>query len=446
MDPLFIARWQMAFTLGTHIILACLGVGLPVLMLWAEDRAIRTGDPLWKALARRWSKAFAVLFAVGAVSGTVLSFELGILWPRFMGTFGSVIGLPFTLEGFAFFLEAIFAGIYLYGWDKLPPRVHWWTGVPIALSGMASAAFVVTANAWMNAPRGFTMKDGLVVDVDPIAAMTGPTAAVQVVHMLLAAYMVTGFVVAGFYAFVLWSRPHCRYSRNAMMLGLWMGTLASFPQGLAGDWAAKVVAQTQPIKLAAMEGQFKTEVGAPLRIGGWPNATTRETNYDIEIPYALSILAYGDPKAEVRGLDDFPRDDQPPVAVVHVAFQIMVGLATLLMALGGWTVLSWWMKWHPADNRWVLLAIIASGPAAVIAMEAGWVVTEVGRQPWIAHGVMRTKDAASNVPGLEGLFLTTIAIYTGLVVGLVIVLRLLAAQPLPQTSSTPELPVEGAAR
>jgi cytochrome d ubiquinol oxidase subunit I len=434
-DSLLIARWQMAFTLGSHIILACLGVGLPVLMLAAEWFSLRTNDPLWRALAHRWSKAFAVLFAVGAVSGTVLSFELGILWPKFMGTFGSVIGLPFTLEGFAFFLEAIFAGIYLYGWNKLPPRIHWWTGVPIALSGVASASFVVTANAWMNAPRGFTMRDGVVIDVDPIAAMTGPTAAVQIVHMLLAAYMVTGFLVAAFYACVLWNKPTCLYSRRAMLLALWMGTLASFPQGLAGDWAAKTVARTQPIKLAAMEGQFKTETGAPLRIGGWPDTTTRETNYDIEIPYALSILAYGDPHATVQGLDDFPRENQPPVVVVHIAFQIMVGLGTLLMALGGWTILSWWMKWHPADNRWVLLAIIASGPATVLAMEAGWVVTEVGRQPWIAHNVMRTKDAASQIPGLEWLFLATLAIYLALFAGLTIVLRLLAVQPIPTSSN-----------
>ena len=296
MEELFAARIQMAFTLGFHIILACFGVGLPVLMLVAEGMFLRTGDAIYKTLAQRWSKAFAVLFAVGAVSGTVLSFELGLLWPKFMGTFGSVISLPFTLEGFAFFLEAIFVGIYIYGWNKLTPIAHFLSGIPIAIAGFASAWFVVTANSWMNSPQGFDWVGGKVVNPDPIVAMFNPTTWAQTTHMILAAYIVSGFCVASFYAWQLLrhgssgklegpperveSSPELpghdpslthtttRYNQIAMSIGLLLGCICMPFQMAAGDWSAKVVAKTQPIKFAAMESHFKTESGAPLLIGG----------------------------------------------------------------------------------------------------------------------------------------------------------------------------------
>lgn len=430
LDQLWAARMQMALTLGVHIILACFGVGFPVLMIIAEGRYLRTGEVVWKTLARRWSKAFAVMFAVGAVSGTVLSFELGMLWPKFMGTFGAVIGLPFTLEGFAFFIEAIFAGIYFYGWDKLSPRVHLMTGLAIALSGLSSAWFVVTSNAWMNQPRGFTLQDGVAIDIDPIAAMLNPATGAQTTHMIMAAYMVTGFSVAAFYA---WERLRGRdmpYQQHAMALGLFLGMVFALPQFAVGDWAAKVVAQTQPVKLAAMEGQFQTEVSAPLRIGGWPNEETRRTEYALEIPGMLSWLAYGDRNAKVHGLDDFPRDEQPPVAVVHVAFQVMVGGGSYLAALTLWGIASLIWKRHLPRQRLFLLAIIAAGPIVVLALEAGWVVTEVGRQPWIVHGIMRTSEAVTHAPGMAKVFWITLAIYTLLSAMTIGILRLLARTPL----------------
>ncbi|MCZ6602299.1 MAG: cytochrome ubiquinol oxidase subunit I, partial [Planctomycetota bacterium] len=283
-DNLLFARIQMAVTLGAHISVACLGVGMPALLLFAEGRYLRTGDPIWKALARRWAKAFAVLFAVGAVSGTVLSFELGLLWPEFMGRFGGVIGLPFTLEAFAFFIEAIFLGIYLYGWDRLSPRVHWLSGFPIAISGVLSAWFVVTANAWMNAPQGFVLEDGVVVDADPFAAMMNPATWAQTIHMIVAAYMVTGFVIASVYAYHrLRGRDHS-YNRRAMALGLALAAGMTPLQAVVGHAAAKMVARTQPVKLAAMEGQFRTEARAPLRVGGWPDEDSGNTPLAIEIP------------------------------------------------------------------------------------------------------------------------------------------------------------------
>ncbi len=426
------ARLQMAVTLGAHIILACFGVGLPVLMLYAEWRFLRTRDAGWKLLALHWSKVFAVLFAVGAVSGTVLSFELGVLWPQFMGTFGAVIGLPFTLEAFAFFLEAIFAGIYLYAWDRLPPWGHWWCGVPVAVSGLASAWFVVTANAWMNVPQGFHMVDGRVVDADPIAAMLNPATGAQTTHMILAAYMVTGFVVASCYAAARLRGRETVYQRRAMALGLAMGAICAPVQVVVGDWAARTVARTQPVKLAAMEGQFRTEASAPMRLGGLPDENARITRYALELPGALSWLAYGNTQAVVKGLDDFPPQDIPPVAIVHLAFQVMVAIGTGLVLLVLWAGGTVWRRHHLPESRTFLRIVVLSGPLAVVALEAGWVVTEVGRQPWIVQGVMRTAEAVTTAPGIGWVLVATVIIYTILGVGTVAVLRLLAHTPLPE--------------
>jgi cytochrome d ubiquinol oxidase subunit I len=437
MEELFAARIQMAFTLGFHIILACFGVGLPVLMLAAEAKYLQTKDAIYKTLAQRWSNAFAVLFAVGAVSGTVLSFELGLLWPKFMGTFGSVISLPFTLEGFAFFLEAIFVGIYIYGWDKLTPKAHFLSGIPIAISGFASAWFVVTANSWMNSPQGFEWVDGAVVNPDPIVAMFNQTTWAQTTHMILAAYIVSGFSVASFYAWRLLkdadsnSSQTQRYNRIAMSLGLILGAICMPPQLAVGDWSAKVVAKTQPIKLAAMESHFKTETGASLVIGGFPDMENQTVNYGIKIPKLLSFLAYGDLNAEVKGLEEFPADEIPPVPVVHVAFQLMVGTGTLLMIYSLLALIRWLRKRDRFFTaRWFLWSTVPTGPFAIIAMEAGWTVTEVGRQPWIVYGIMRTKDAVTDAPGINLIFFTTLMIYAILFIGIISVLRFLAKKPI----------------
>ena len=432
MSDLLAARTQMAVTLGFHIVLACLGVGMPVFLLVAEALAIRRKDATWRALARRWSKAFAVLFAVGAVSGTVLSFELGLLWPGFMARYGAVIGLPFTLEGFAFFLEAIFVGIYLYGWDRLSPWAHWWCGVPIAVSGAASAWFVVTVNAWMNVPTGFREVDGRVVDVDPFGAMLGPATGVQTTHMILAAYIVTGFLVASYYAAKILAGRGGAYHRRAMALGLVLGATLVPVQIVSGDRAAKVVAATQPVKLAAMEGQFRTETRAPLRIGGLPDEETETTPGAIEIPGALSWIAYGDADALVAGLDSVPRELRPPVAIVHIAFQLMLAAGGVLLALAAWAAWRLAFRRPLANSRAFLRAVVVAGPASVIAMEAGWVVTEVGRQPWIVQGLMKTRDAVTQSHGVVWVLLTTLFIYTLLLVSTATVLRHLAAKPLPQ--------------
>jgi cytochrome d ubiquinol oxidase subunit I len=408
---------------------------MPVLMMFAEWRYLKTRDELWKTLAQRWSKVFAVLFAVGAVSGTVLAFELGLLWPEFVGTFGSVIGLPFTLEGFAFFLEAIFVGIYLYAWDRLSPRAHWFAAFPIAVSGAASAWFVVTANAWMNVPRGFELVDGKVTNVDPLAAMLNPATGAQTTHMILAAYMVSGFVIASLYALSKLRRKTDRYHQRAMALGLALGMICAPAQAIVGHWAAQTVAQTQPVKLAAMEGQFQTESYAPLRIGGIPNPHTRETYYAIEIPGGLSWLAFGDSSAVVTGLNDFPTEDTPPVVIVHLSFQVMVAAGAGLVLLSGWAAVSLLCRRRLPRCRAFLWAVACAGPLSIIAMEAGWMVTEIGRQPWIVQGVMRTAEAVTTAPGVGWLLGASLVTYFVLATGTIVVLRLLARVPIGEDSS-----------
>lgn len=400
-DDILAARLQMAISLGFHIIFAVTGIAMPVLMVIAEWLWLKTKQDVYLTLAKKWAKGTAILFAVGAVSGTVLSFELGLLFPKFMEHAGPVIGMPFSLEGFAFFTEAIFLGIYLYGWNKVSPKVHIFSGVMVALSGMLSGSFVVIANAWMNSPTGFEVVNGEFVNVDPIKAMMNPMAFAQVLHMTLAAYAATGFLVAGIHAFMLLRDKNNLFHRKALSIALTVGGVAAFLMPISGDLSAKAVAKYQPVKLAAMEGQFKTEKGAPLRIGGIVDEENRETRYAIEIPYLLSFLAYNDFQAEVKGLDEFPLENQPPVAIVHYAFQIMVGLGIAMMITSVWAfVLSWKNNWGLPDNKWLLRILVMLAPAGMIAIEAGWTVTEVGRQPWIIYGIMRTKEAVTPMPGL----------------------------------------------
>jgi cytochrome bd ubiquinol oxidase subunit I len=410
-SDLIAARAQMALSLGFHIIFAEIGIAMPLLMVLAEWRWRRTGDAIYLQLARRWAKGTAILFAVGAVSGTVLSFELGLLWPSFMQLAGPVIGIPFALEGFAFFTEAIFLGVYLYGWERVSPRAHMLAGLIVAASGAASALFVVIVNAWMNTPAGVTVDAGRFTAVDPLAAMRNPSTFQQVVHMLLAAYASTGIAVAGLHAAVHLGRrgadlPGPRtttsFHRHAMIVALTVAIPAALLQPISGDTSARAVARWQPVKLAAMESLLDTQRGAPLHLVG------------IEIPRALSLLAFRDPDAEVKGLSAFPRDEWPPIAPVHAAFQLMVILGTLMALVCAWAAFTLLRRRDLADHRGLLGALALLAPAGFIATEAGWVVTEVGRQPWVIGGIMRTADAVTPMPGLAVPMIVFSIIYLGL--------------------------------
>ena len=410
MTDLLAARGQMAMSLTFHIVFAVAGIAMPFMMVVAEILWLRSGDGEYRNLATRWAKGTAILFAIGAVSGTVLSFELGMLWPAFMEWAGAIIGMPFSLEGFAFFTEAIFLGIDLYGWNRVSPWTHIAAGAIIAISGALSAVFVVIANAWMNTPAGFVLERRRAVSVDPIAAMMNPAALPQALHMVLAAYAACGFAVAGIHAWLLLRDRHSGFHRRALEIALATGGIAAFLQPLSGDLLARAVARNQPVKLAAMEGQFLTQRGAPLRIGGIPSEETRTTRYALEIPHGLSLLAYHDPQAVVRGLGDFAPEIWPPIALVHVAFQAMVGAGILMIAMAVWSFWKW-RRCRMFESDRFLRALVWSSPLGFVAIEAGWIVTEVGRQPWIIQGIMRTSEAVTPMPGLAVPFVAFTLLY-----------------------------------
>ncbi len=402
MDNLLAARVQMGFTLGFHMLFAAFGVGFPLLMLVAEGIALRGGPAHYLALAKTWSKANALLFAVGAVSGTALAFELGLLWPGFMLFAGSTIGAGFATEAFAFFIESIFIGLYLYGWDRLSPLGHWLTGIPIVIGGTASAALVVSVDAWMQHPVGATALLQTPAQAAPLAMLfTNPHWFVMALHATIACYAATGFTLAGVYAFGMLRGRRDRLHKAALRIAMILATGAAILMPLTGDMSGKAVAAFQPPKLAAMESQFRTEAAAPLRIGGLPDARTRTVRYAIEIPGGLSWLAYGRTSAQVTGLDQVAVADWPNLPVTHVSFQLMVGAGALMILIA----LYYWLAVRakgPGLTRGVLWALVIGGPLAFLALETGWVVTEVGRQPWIVYGVQRTADAVTPVPGLLG--------------------------------------------
>jgi cytochrome bd ubiquinol oxidase subunit I len=399
-ENLLAARLQMAISLGFHIIFAVAGMAMPLMMVIAEWRYIRTGNEIFRELAKRWAKGTAILFAIGAVSGTILSFELGLLWPTFMAWAGPFIGILFSLEGFAFFTEAIFLGIYLYGWDKIPPFVHLMSGVIVTVSGILSAFFVVLANGWMNHPVGFQLRDGHPIHINPLASFTNPVGLHESHHMILAAFVAIGFLVAGIHAFFLLRQPENPFHQQALHIAFITGALAAVLQPLSGDLLVRTVATYNPIKLAAVEAHFHTGPGASFWMGGIPDISDGTVSYGLEIPYGLSFLLHGDPMASVTGLTDFPRQEWPPVTVVHLAFQIMIASGFILMGLSVWGFWKIWRQKCLWKSRGFLRCLVGCAPLGLMAIESGWVVTEVGRQPWIIKGIMHTTDAVTPMPGL----------------------------------------------
>jgi cytochrome bd ubiquinol oxidase subunit I len=410
---LFEARQMQALSLSVHIPLVCFGIAFPALVLYAEWRYLRSGDTLYRTLARRWSKIMLALFAVGVVTGTILSFELGLLWPVWIQDFGNVFGLGFTLEGFSFFFEAIFIGIYVYGWDRLRPRLHFLSGLPIALAGIAGSFFVISVNAWMNHPTGFKLSGGRAVDAHPWAALfANPFFWSEYVHMYFAGYIVCGFLMAGAYAWGWLRGRRGRYERAALGISLSAAAVASPVEGVVGDWAARDVAQYQPVKLAAMEGLATTTRGAAEHLLGWYNG--HAVVYGIEIPRLLSLLAFHNPNAVVKGLDIVPLADQPPVNVVRFAFQIMVGIGLLLALLGVIYLYVRIRRRRLPEARWFYAAVVLAGPLSVVALIAGWITTEVGRQPWIVYDVMKVDAAVTGAHDIPVGYGALCLVYLGL--------------------------------
>ena len=432
-DYLLQARQMQALSFAVHIPLVCFGIAFPAMVLRAEWLWMRTGDEVYRVIAMRWTKIMVALFACGVVTGTILSFELGLLWPGFMGRFGAVFGLGFAMEGFSFFLEAIFIGIYVYGWNRMSPRAHFASGFPIVLAGMTGSLFVLGVNSWMNAPTGFKLgADGKVTDIDPVKALFGNGhIGYELVHMYLAGFIVTGFLVAGAYAIRRLRGSWGRYERIALTIPLTVAALAAPVQLLVGDWAAREVAKTQPVKLAALEGVGHTEEGAALHLGGW--YTDGEVKAGIAIPKGLSLLAFHDPSASVQGLDSVAEADQPPVNVVRISFQLMVGIGTFLAALSAWYLFSRVRKKRVPAGDWFYRLLVLAGPLSLVALISGWVTTEVGRQPWVVYQVMRTTAAVTAADGIPVGYLTLAAFYACLIVAVAWILRRLAHRPLPSS-------------
>jgi cytochrome d ubiquinol oxidase subunit I len=397
MDTLSAARAQMGMSLAFHMVFAAAGIGMPLLLLIAEWLWLRSGKPHYLELAKKWAKATGLLFAIGAVSGTALAFELGLLWPGFMAFAGSVVGPAFALEGFAFFIEAIFLGLYLYGWEKLPPRGHWWCGMAVAVSGLLSGALVTAVNAWMQAPVGLDFDASgrpVIASDDPLATFRSPLWLPMALHSSLSCYMAVGFATAGVYAMGMLRGRRDDYHRSALHISMTLALIASVLQPVSGDLNARLTARYQPAKLAAMEALFETRAGAPLLIGGIPDETRGTVALALEIPRGLSLLAAHDADAVITGLYDFAPGDRPSALWVHLAFQVMVGCGLLLLAVALW--FAWaYLRRGAAEGRWLLRAILVSAPLGFLALEAGWLVSELGRQPWTIHGYLRTAAAAT---------------------------------------------------
>jgi cytochrome bd ubiquinol oxidase subunit I len=426
------ARQMQALSLGIHIPIVCFGIAFPAMILFVEGLYLRTGEPTYKALAKRWSKVALLLFAVGVVTGTILSFEFGLLWPEFMATFGEVFGVAFALEGVSFFVEAIFIAIYVYGWDRLSRRAHFLTGIPIVISGFAGSFNVIAVNGWMNHPDGFRVADGRVVDPQPWDAMFNAGLAHELIHMYIAGYIVAGFIVAAVYARAWLKGRRDLYHRTALVVTLSFACLAAPIQVIVGDWAGRQVAERQPLKLAAFEGLPETQEGAPFTVGGIYDPDENEVKFGIEIPKLLSLLAGHDPNAEVRGLDIARPEDRPPVNIVRFAFQTMVAIGTGLALLGVVFFATWWRRRRLPRARLFYLAVMAAGPLSLVALIAGWITTEVGRQPWIVYRVMRTEQAVTSADGLEIGYVVLATVYVALAAGVAWLLRRLARRP-PET-------------
>jgi cytochrome d ubiquinol oxidase subunit I len=423
---LLAARSQMGFTLGFHIVLASMGVAFPFVMLVAEWYGHRKGDQEALRLARNWSKAVAVLFAVGAVTGTVLSFEFGLLWPRFTDRFGDAFGIAFAIEGIFFFLEAIFIAIYIYGWDRLSPRAHMFAAIPIVISGIGGAFSVIAANAWMNQPQGFDLDSaGNVTQVRPVEVLFNPATGYEFFHMWLAAYMVTGFLIASVYAVGMLRGRRDRYNRLGFIIPFTVAAIATPIQLFVGDTAARAVADDQPAKFAAFECVYESGTDQTEYLGG--RCVDGKVSGGIGIPGLDSLLVGFSTDTYVKGLDQIPDDQQPPaLTMLHLAFDTMVGIGSALFLLAVWFAISWWRRRDIPATPWFLRVAALAGVGAILALESGWIVTEVGRQPWIVYGFMRTEDAVTPAQGIWWVFGLTMLLYIGLAVTAITVLRALS--------------------
>ncbi|WNF22236.1 cytochrome ubiquinol oxidase subunit I [Mesobacillus jeotgali] len=441
-ESVFFSRVLTELTLSFHIIYATIGVGIPLMIMIAQWLGIKKQDEHYILLARRWTRGFVITVAVGVVTGTAIGLQLSLLWPNFMELAGNVIALPLFMETFAFFFEAIFLGIYLYTWDRFEnQKKHLLLLIPVAIGASFSAVFITIVNAFMNAPQGFDLVDGQLVNINPILAMFNPAMPTKVAHVLATAYMTSAFVLASIGAFRLLKGSNHIYHKKALFLTMKIGLIFSIAAAVIGDFSGKYLAEYQPEKLAAAEWHFETHEGAPLMLYGVLD--DGEVKYALEIPYALSILAHSNPNAEVIGLNEFPEDEIPPL-YIHYLFDGMVTIGMWMMALSLAYVVGVWMKWSFIRTRWYRWLIVFGGPLSMVAIELGWWFAEVGRQPWILRGIMKVEDAATTSGQVDLMLLLFAGLYLILAIGSTVVLtRMFRKNTVEQELADRELEKEG---
>lgn len=419
-EAVFFSRVLTETTLSFHIIYATIGVGVPLMIMIAQWVGIKRNDEHYILLARRWARGFVITVAVGVVTGTAIGLQLSLLWPNFMELAGNVIALPLFMETFAFFFEAIFLGIYLYTWDRFEnQKKHMLLLIPVAIGAGFSAVFITMVNAFMNAPQGFDLVNGELINVNPLIAMFNPAMPTKVAHVVATAFMTSAFVLAAIAAFRLIKGSNHVYHKKALYLTMKIGLIFSIATAVIGDFSGKYLAEYQPEKLAAAEWHFETSTNAPLVLYGVLD--DGEVKYALEIPNALSILAYNMPSAEVVGLDQFAEDEIPPL-YIHYLFDIMVtiGMWMVLLSAVYWTGIK--RGWKMVSKNWFRWLIVLGGPLTIIAIEAGWWMAEVGRQPWILRGLMRTEEAATTSGQVGTMLLLFCILYIILGIGSIVVL------------------------
>lgn len=420
-DSVFWSRALTELTLSFHILYATLGVGVPLLILIVQYVGYKKNDIHYTMMARRWARGFTITVAVGVVTGTIIGLQLSLLWPSFMEMAGRVIALPLFMETFAFFFEAIFLGIYLYTWDRFKnPKHHMLLLIPVAVGASASALFITIVNAFMNAPQGFDIINGQLLNIEPFFAMFTPALPTKIGHVLLTSYMTVAFIFAAIAAYKLLKGEDDVYHKKALSLMMKLGLVFSIGSALLGDFSAKYLAEYQPEKLAAAEWHFETEAGADLILFGVLD--DGEVKYEIRIPKLLSFLSYSDFNAEVTGLDQYAVEEHPPY-IVHYLFDTMVMIGVLMIVVSFGYIVAKWRKWKLIESRWFRWFIVAGGPLSLVAIEAGWWYAELGRQPWILYGLMKTSEGATTSNGVEYLFIAFAIVYLILAIGSGVVLH-----------------------
>lgn len=432
-DALLLSRLQFAFTIGFHIIFPAFTIGLASFLAVLEGLWLFTKKPLFKNLYLFWVKIFALSFGMGVVSGVVMSYQFGTNWSVFAAQTGSVIGPLLAYEVLtAFFLEASFLGIMLFGWKRVGPKLHFFATVMVALGTLLSAFWILAANSWMQTPQAFAFADdGTMVATDFFEVIFNPSTPSRFAHMVLAAYLTTAMVVAGASAFALLKGRALAESRTAIRMAILMMAIVAPLQVLVGHESGMVAIEHQPAKVAAMEGWWETRADQPTVLFGWPDETQERNLFEVAIPGAGSAVFGNEAEEELRGLDEFPASERPPVGIVFWAFRIMVGMGLIMVALGVWGAFVWIFK-RLDGAHWYQRALVAAAPSGFVAVLAGWIAAEVGRQPYVVYGVLRTADAVSPVTAqsVAASLLFFIVVYAIVfTAGALYILRLIARGP-----------------